>query len=614
MKFNNLPLSSELLEAIEDMGFTKATSIQSESIPPILEGKDVIGRSSTGTGKTAAFGIPAVEIASHNKEKNSVLILCPTRELCMQTADELHKIAKHIPKVHIATLFGGQEMRIQFAQLEKSRIVVGTPGRVMDHLRRKSLKLKHLKTIILDEADEMLNMGFVDDIRTILESAPEERQTVLFSATMSAPIMTITQDFQNDPVLVAVDGGKKTVDHIEQSYYNIPQGTKNDTIKLLIEYHKPKRALIFCNTKSMVDELCEELVGSGFKAVAIHGDLKQSQRTQVMKRFKMGRANILIATDVAARGIDVDDVEAVFNYDIPQELEYYVHRIGRTGRAGKSGASYTLVSNRTHLSQLKKIEHFMKTQIHAKPVPTIEDIAVSTRDSFAQEIFESVENGDGNNWLDFIDELSAKEIDARTVAAVLCARLQSKNRRLTNVRNVSVLVKEKSKPKQQFSTGTWLNISIGRLDRIAPNYIVGAIVEATDVKAVDLGKINIYNDHTEIEMTRENAELVVEQMENARIKRIPVTLSISNGSGDTQNRENRRHKRDRSGDNRNYKKRSDNGGDRDYKKRSDNGGDRDYKKRSDNGGGRDYKKRSDKAGKPQGGGDFGKNKNNKRDK
>ncbi len=548
MKFNKLPLRSEILEAIEDMGFTKATSIQSESVPPILDGKDVIGRSSTGTGKTAAFGIPAVEIASHNKAKNSVLILCPTRELCMQTADELHKFAKHLPKVYIATLFGGQEMRTQFAQLEKSRIVVGTPGRVMDHLRRKSLKLKHLQTIILDEADEMLNMGFVDDIRTILETAPEERQTVLFSATMSAPIMAITQDFQNDPVLVAVDGGKKTVDHIEQSYYNIPQGTKNDTLKLLLEYQKPKRALVFCNTKKMVDELCEELISSGFKAVALHGDLKQSQRTQVMKKFKMGRASILIATDVAARGIDVDDVEAVFNYDIPQECEYYVHRIGRTGRAGKSGASYTLVSNRMQLTQLKKIEKFMKCEIHSKPVPTIENIGTTSRNSFAEEILTCIENGEGNDWLDFVDGMITDDVDARAVAAVLCSKLHGKNNRLANVRNVSSVVKDKA--KRMPSTGIWVNIDIGSSDRIAPNFIVGAIVEATDIKASDIGKINIFSDHTEIEMSKLNAQMVLAQMIGTRIKQKPVTLSISSGSGDPQHgKGNRKNGRERNGEN-----------------------------------------------------------------
>ncbi|MEG0804598.1 MAG: DEAD/DEAH box helicase, partial [Pygmaiobacter sp.] len=317
MQFSELSLRSE-------------TDIQAGAIPAILEGHDVTGRSSTGTGKTAAFGIPAVQMAADG-EKASVLIMSPTRELAMQTAEELRKFSKYIPNVSCAVIYGGAPMDLQIRQLKTAKIVIGTPGRLMDHLRRHTLKLDHLKTVVLDEADEMLNMGFVDDIRTILESAPAERQTVLLSATMPPAIMKIMKDFQKEPVMITVDGGKKTVDGIEQSFYNIPQAGKNDALKLLLEYHRPKRALIFCNTKKMVDELCADLCDDGFKASGLHGDLKQSQRNTVMNEFKSGRAPILIATDVAARGIDVEDVEAVFNYDIPQEYEYYIHRIGRTG-------------------------------------------------------------------------------------------------------------------------------------------------------------------------------------------------------------------------------------------------------------------------------------------
>ena len=417
MQFNELSLREEILRAVAELGFDEATAIQSGAIPPILAGKDVTGRSSTGTGKTAAFGIPVVQMAADCADRASVLILSPTRELAVQTAGEIRKFAKYLPGVSTATVFGGQPMDIQIRALKTAKIVIGTPGRLMDHLRRKTLKLDHLKTVILDEADEMLNMGFIDDIRTILESAPENRQTVLFSATMPRAIMEITRDFQHEPVMVAVDGGAKTVESIDQSYYNIPQGGKNDALKLLLEFHRPKRALVFCNTKSMVDELVADLNAAGFRSAGIHGDLKQSQRTAVMADFKSGRNNILIATDVAARGIDVDDIEAVFNYDIPQEYEYYIHRIGRTGRAGKKGASFTLAANRAQLMRVREIERYIKAPIEAREVPSIESISAHGFAAFAEEIRTGVTEQSGYEWKKFVENLAKAGIDAADIAA-----------------------------------------------------------------------------------------------------------------------------------------------------------------------------------------------------
>lgn len=531
MQFSELQISEELQKAIVDMGFSEATTIQAEGIPPVLEGKDVTGRSSTGTGKTAAFGIPAVQVASQNAGKNCILVLCPTRELAMQTADEVRKLAKYIPSVSVATVYGGQQMDLQIRQLKQSKIVIGTPGRIMDHLRRKTLRLDNLKMIVLDEADEMLNMGFVEDIRTILESAPDERQTVLFSATMPPAILKITQDFQTNPVLVAVDGGKKTVANIEQSYYNIPQSAKNDTLKLLLEFHRPKRALIFCNTKKMVDELCANLGQGGFKANALHGDLKQSQRTAVMNDFKSGRSTILIATDVAARGIDVDDVEAVFNYDIPQEYEYYIHRIGRTGRAGRKGASYTLVANRPQANRIREIERYVGTEITAKLVPTLESIVEAKKDDFANDLRRAIEENEGFEWLKFVEKLEKEGHDARSIAAALCAKMHNKNKRLSTVRNVNAIVSDKSSGASRSSSGSgsWVRATIGSDAKIGPNFIVGAIVEATGLKTGDIGKINIYADHTDIELSPANAEIVLREMEHTKIKKLPVSFTKAEG-------------------------------------------------------------------------------------
>lgn len=532
MTFNELPLREEILRAIEELGYTEATTIQADAIPPILEGKDVTGRSSTGTGKTAAFGIPVVQRTADNNNKASVLILSPTRELAVQTAGEIRKFAKYLPGLATAVVYGGQPMDGQIRALRTAKIVIGTPGRVMDHMRRRTLKLENLQTVVLDEADEMLNMGFIDDIRTILESAPENRQTVLFSATLPKAIMDITKDFQHDPVLIKADGGQRTVSNIEQTFYNIPQAGKNDALKLLMEYHRPKRALVFCNTKKMVDELAALLTDAGFKASGLHGDLKQSQRNTVMADFKAGRAKILVATDVAARGIDVDDVEAVFNYDLPQEYEYYIHRIGRTGRAGREGASYSLVANRNQLRRMQEIERYVGAPITEKPVPSIESVATNRMTDFATEIKDMLTEGADDGWSSFVTDLVAEGFAAEDIAAVLCARVMKKNKRLASVRNVASM--GGGKKLHDASAGKeWVRVDIGSDDKIGPNFIVGAIVEAVSIPATAVGKINIFADHTDIELSHEDALLVLREMKNSKIKGRAVEFSTVEQGGKT---------------------------------------------------------------------------------
>ena len=368
--FAELPLVPELLRAIGEMGFSEPTPIQAQSIPLILEGRDVVGRSQTGTGKTAAFGIPAIQMVDPNLDRRmaQILLLCPTRELAVQACEELKKLAHHTRGVHVCAVYGGAPIERQIVQLKDANIVVGTPGRVMDHLRRRTLKISELRMVILDEADEMLSMGFREDIETILTQAPENRQTILFSATMPKEIMNLIDNYQKDPVLVEINKSQVALNSIEQFYYDIPTGRKNDALGLLLHYYAPSRSMVFCNTKKMVDDLTGWLLDHGFKAEGLHGDMKQSQRTVVMDAFKAGRTSILVATDVAARGIDVDDINCVFNYDIPQNAEYYVHRIGRTGRAGKSGSAYTLCCGRNQLRQMEQILRFAKAQATLAPV------------------------------------------------------------------------------------------------------------------------------------------------------------------------------------------------------------------------------------------------------
>lgn len=371
MKYSESDLTPEILRAIEEMGFEEMTPIQEQAIPVLLEGKDVIGQAQTGTGKTAAFGIPLVMRINPKDRNLQGIVLCPTRELAMQAAEEIRRFAKYLHGIRVLPVYGGQEIYKQIKALKGGvQIIVGTPGRVMDHMRRHTIRMDKVKMVVLDEADEMLNMGFREDMETILKDINTEHQTALFSATMPQPILDITGMYQKeDAVMVRVVKEELTISLVEQTYYPIRRQYKEEVTARLLEYHDIHRALIFCNTKAMVDELAENLKNRGFSAEGLHGDMSQHQRDVVMNRFRGGNLEVLIATDVAARGIDVDDVEAVVNFDIPQDIEYYVHRIGRTGRAGKEGKAFTLVSGRD-IYKIRQIEKVCKTTMKEQKVPS----------------------------------------------------------------------------------------------------------------------------------------------------------------------------------------------------------------------------------------------------
>ncbi len=372
--FSELPLSSDLLRAIEDMGFESATPIQAEAIPPLLEGNDLLGQAQTGTGKTCAFGVPVIEKVDPNCTDIQYLILSPTRELAMQITDELHDLAKYKESVRVLSVYGGQPIEHQIMALKKRpQIIVGTPGRVLDHIRRKTLRLGQLRGLILDEADEMLNMGFKEDIDQVLESTPPQIQRVCFSATMPKGILSITQTYLSNAVHIQIEPEQRTVVNIEQFFIEVRENQKQEILIRLVEAQQTKLGLIFCNTKRKVDELYAALQNKGLPAEALHGDMKQLMRTRVMNRFKSGEIRFLVATDVAARGIDVDDIDLVVNYDLPQDEEYYVHRIGRTGRAGRSGTAITLVVG-YELIQLRNYAHRTQSRIEPMDVPTVHDL------------------------------------------------------------------------------------------------------------------------------------------------------------------------------------------------------------------------------------------------
>jgi ATP-dependent RNA helicase DeaD len=373
INFKDLKLSDEVERALDDMGFEEATPIQIQSIPYILENRDVLGQAQTGTGKTCAFGIPAIEKINLDQDDIQVLVLCPTRELAIQSAKELKNVAKYKKEVRILPIYGGQPIERQIVSLKKHpQIIIGTPGRVMDHIRRHTIKFTNLKMIILDEADEMLNMGFREDIDTILTKAPEQIQTILFSATMSRDILEITGKYQKDPVKIKITHKVLTVPSVEQYSLEVNPNNKLEVLSRLIDVNNIKLGLVFCNTKRQVDELASSLQARGYSAEALHGDMRQESRDKVMAQFRKGNIEILIATDVAARGIDVNNVEAVFNYDLPNDEEYYVHRIGRTGRAGKTGKAFTFVSGR-EIIKLKDIQRFTKSSITPIKPPSVID-------------------------------------------------------------------------------------------------------------------------------------------------------------------------------------------------------------------------------------------------
>ncbi len=420
IRFEDLQIDDRILRAVTEMGFEAATPIQAQAIPAQMEGHDIVGQAQTGTGKTAAFGIPLLQKVNPEEKDLQAIILCPTRELAIQVAEELRRLAKYMHGVKVVPVYGGQDITRQIRSLKDGvQIVVGTPGRVMDHMRRKTIRCDAIHTAILDEADEMLDMGFLEDMETILGEMPEERQTLMFSATMPMEIQRIAATFQKDPVLVKVVQKELTVPEVTQYYYEVRRDTKVEVMCRLLDMYSPKLSMAFCNTKKQVDDLVSELQGRGYFAEGLHGDLKQVQRDQVMNRFRTGKTEILVATDVAARGIDVGNVEAVFNYDIPQDDEYYVHRIGRTARAGHTGIAFSFAVGR-EVYKLRDIQRFCKTKIIPQPIPSLNDITEIRADKIMGQVEELIRDADLGEMVDIVEKkLLESGFTSMDVAAAL---------------------------------------------------------------------------------------------------------------------------------------------------------------------------------------------------
>lgn len=366
---HHLNLSDNIQKSIQEMGFKEASPIQAQSIPYLLEGRDIIGQAQTGTGKTAAFAIPLIERVQSGVRTVQALVLCPTRELALQVTGEFQKLAKYVPGLKAVSIYGGQPIERQMRLLQQQpQIVIGTPGRVLDLIRRGSLKLNALQAVVLDEADEMLNMGFRHDIEQILKQTPETRQTVFFSATMPPAILDLTAKYQRNALHVKVAQQDQPLVKIEQCYFEVQKTEKNAALIQLLEFHRFGLVLVFCNTKWKVDALVKRLKNAGYSAEGLHGGKTQSQRDRIMQGFRKGGIKVLIATDVAARGIDVNNIEAVFNFDLPKDSEFYIHRIGRTGRAGKSGQAFTFVED-GELKQLREIRKYPNVKLSKQELP-----------------------------------------------------------------------------------------------------------------------------------------------------------------------------------------------------------------------------------------------------
>ncbi len=505
--FETLDISAELKKAVAEMGFSEATPIQKESLLPILEGCDLVAQAPTGTGKTCAFGIPIVEKINPEEEVVQCLVLCPTRELAVQTAEELSKVARYKKGIRISTLYGGQPIEKQIADLKKRpQIVVATPGRLMDHLTRRSVRLVNLLYLVLDEADEMLNMGFRDDIETILETAPYDRQTVLFSATIPEEIKEISKRYQKkDRVSVRVSTEVLTVSNVKQYYLEVKGPKKLDALTRLIDLHSYRLCLVFCNTKKKTSDVTEALVELGYPAEMLHGDMKQPERDRVMSRFKGGKSEILVATDIAARGIDVDNVEAVFNFDVPQFEEYYVHRIGRTGRANKEGVSYTFVAGK-EMFKLKDIMKYTKANVEPYKTPTEADVWEVRANKVFQKAIDATHGADFPRYLALAESFVSQ---GKLTALELSAALLSMQREPKKAEKKPKETRELSKKTGAEQGMARLFIGLGSLDKIRPRHIVELVSSNTPVSGGDVGAVDIFDKYSFFEVPADKADGVL---------------------------------------------------------------------------------------------------------
>ena len=529
MRFSDLNLSSELLRAIDDLGFESPSEVQEASIPIILEGRDVLAQAQTGTGKTASFGIPIIEGMEEDSDDLQALVLVPTRELARQVSEEYKKF------VNIVPIYGGADMGKQLRDLKRgASIVVGTPGRVMDHMKRKTIRLDGLKFLTFDEADEMFDMGFRDDMRTIIEKTNPDRQTLFFSATFDNDIREFSRLYQRDPAKVIIEKKELTAEKIEQFYLELNRNMKTEILNRLILIHKPKKSIIFCNTKRMVEALEVEIAQRGYKVDSLHGDMRQSSRDNVMKKFRNGTIDVLIATDVAARGLDVSDIDLVFNYDLPQQAEYYVHRIGRTARAGKKGASFSFVTSRDY-PKFREIEKYANIKMEKIKLPTKADVERESLDNLFDKVNKNILKAeDQASYTEVLNKLLAEghslyDISASLLKLVNESTNKTKIKELDRVdygKKFEMSKKSKSSDRSRDKRGKEMKkikgpkifINKGKRDGLDSHEVIRLLGRHTDINPSDIGRINIMPNFSFVEVPKNMIKDAIRDLDGKKVK------------------------------------------------------------------------------------------------
>lgn len=518
-EFSNLNINNAIVEALNNENILSPTPIQKESIPFLLDGNDVIGQAQTGTGKTFAYSIPLLEKIDLKSNNVEALVLCPTRELSLQVSKEIAKLTSKIKNVRICTIYGGESYDKQYKELKKRpQIVIGTPGRIIDQMNKGNLSFKHISYLVLDEADEMLKMGFQEDLEKILETMPTTRQTALFSATMPQFIKNIAKKYMIDPKMVKIESKTLTVDLIDQQVYYCKRDSKKDLLVRLLDYHQFKCIMIFANTKAMVDELVLFLQGQGFKADGLHGDLKQSLRDRVMSSFRNSSVDILIATDVAARGIDIDGIDCVINYDVPNENELYVHRIGRTARAGSTGTAITISTVKTK-GRIADLEKYTKQKITVHDIPTVKEINNSYQKKLYLTIVDGMEkNKDNHEYDTMLSKLARLNSDPLPLLTTLIKMIDSNvKREYPEILTVSLKSgkkepKSKGPQKSKYETNEYkpskkkyavVEVNIGQIDKARPNQLVVFFHDELRIHREHFGKIVIKKKYSYIEINKD---------------------------------------------------------------------------------------------------------------
>ena len=516
INFSDLNLDSNVLQSIDNMGFEEPSQIQAESIPIILEGYDVIGQAQTGTGKTLAFGAPMLSKITTKSKHISALIVTPTRELAIQVNDELSRIAK-FKKVALLPIYGGQPIDRQIRSLKRGvDVVVGTPGRMLDHIKRKTLDLSNIEFLIIDEADEMLDMGFIEDIENIIKATNSDRQTLLFSATMPDQIKKLSSRYMKPNIkCIKIAKNTLTVEKTKQYYYEIKNKDRFESLCRILDVDEPSSAIIFCKTKRGVDELVEGLLARGYNVEGMHGDMGQNQRLNTLRKFKEGSLEFLVATDVAARGIDVENVSHVINYDLPQDTESYVHRIGRTGRANKEGIAYSLVTPREYIL-LKQIEKFTKSKIRRKEIPTVDDIYEAKYKNIEEQVKNIISEDNYKNFIPIATKLD-EEYNLVDVAAALMKIIFDKELSFDYKEN-SLTVDEKD---------VRLFLSIGRMDNLTPRKLLKFISETSSVEAYEIGDIDILNKFTFINVPERISSIILKKTNGKKLQGRRVSVEVA---------------------------------------------------------------------------------------